>query len=65
MSGSGEMAVRRFERDVKSGDRECECIRGEGLRLASVLDRDSTADNTCNMKSMISKRNRTGDQYKT
>jgi hypothetical protein len=51
MSGSGEMAVRRFEKDEKSGNKECEDIRGEGQGLASVLDRESIVGNTCNKRS--------------
>jgi hypothetical protein len=51
MSGSGEMAVRRFEKDEKSVNGECEDIKGEGQGLASVLDRESIVGNTCNEKS--------------
>jgi hypothetical protein len=54
MSGSGEMAVRRFEKGVRSGDGECEGTSEEGHGLASALDRDSMVGNTCNMKSRIS-----------
>jgi hypothetical protein len=60
MSGIGEMAVRRFEKDVRSGDGECESTSGDGQGLASVLDRDSTVGNTCNMKSRVSPHNKTG-----
>jgi hypothetical protein len=52
MSGSGEMAVRRVEKDVRSGDGEFDS--GDRQGLASVLDRDSTVDNTCKIKSRVS-----------